>query len=231
MTTHSDSNRSAEPPVEHGHGGREGPRRFLNVGVAAISLVAGIPLMAAIAVLIKLTSPGPAVYSQKRVGVDRRRRRKHDADGKRRIDLGGQVFTMYKFRTMHANGPEPEVWARPDDPRVTRLGRLLRRFRLDEMPQLVNVLRGDMNLVGPRPEQPKIFAELREAIDRYAERQRLRPGITGLAQVTRPYDCSIEDVRHKLALDLEYARRQSVLEDLKILIKTPFVMLFKGGAH
>lgn len=231
MITHPESHSTVQPAVEDRLGVREGPRRLLNVGVAAVSLIAGIPIMAAIAALIKLTSPGPAVYSQKRVGIDRRRREKPGPPGKRQIDWGGQVFTMYKFRTMHANGEEPEVWARPDDPRVTRLGRVLRRFRLDEMPQLLNVLRGDMNIVGPRPEQPKIFAELRDVIDQYPERQRLRPGITGLAQVTRPYDQSVDDVRRKLALDLEYARRQSVFEDLKILIKTPFVMLFKGGSH
>jgi len=231
MITHPESRVPAEPSAEGRLGVREGPRRLLNVGVAFVSLVAGIPLMAAIAALIKLTSPGPAMYNQRRVGIDRRRNGELGPPGKRQIDLGGQIFTMYKFRTMHANGDEPEVWARPDDPRVTPLGRLLRRFRLDEMPQLFNVLLGDMNIVGPRPEQPTIFAELREVIDGYPERQRLRPGITGLAQVTRPYDTSIEDVRRKLALDLEYARRQSVFEDLKILIKTPFVMLFKRGSH
>src|SRR6185312_3655925 len=119
---------------------------------------------------------------------------------------------IYKFRTMAAAGPgrDPaaEVWARPDDPRVTALGRLLRLYRLDELPQLLNVLRGDMNVVGPRPEQPTIFARLRDEIDRYQERQRVRPGITGWAQINQQYDSSVDDVRRKVQFDLEYIARQ-----------------------
>ena len=123
-----------------------------------------------------------------------------------------------------------EVWASPDDPRVTAVGRILRLYRLDELPQLVNVLRGEMNVVGPRPEQPTIFARLRTQVDRYEQRQRVRPGITGWAQVNHHYDRSLEDVRRKLQLDLEYISRQSVLEDVKILIRTPLVMLGTKGA-
>ena len=232
MITTEASNPRLVPIVEGGMEEAEHPRRLLNVGVAAASFIAGIPLMLIIAAIIKITSPGPALYRQTRVGLDRRRQRKLGPDGHRQSDLGGRPFMIYKFRTMRVNGvPEPETWAQPNDPRVTPIGRLLRRFRLDELPQLVNVLRGDMNLVGPRPEQPQIFAELREVIERYGERQRVLPGITGLAQVTRPYDSSLDDVRHKLELDLEYVRRQSSLEDLKILLKTPFVMLFKRGSH
>jgi len=232
MITTEASNPRLVPLTEARHEEPEQPRRVLNVGIAAASFLVGLPLMLIIAAVIKVTSPGPALYRQTRVGIDRRRRRKTGPEGHRQSDLGGRPFMIYKFRTMRVNGEtEPEVWARPNDPRVTPVGRLLRRFRLDELPQLVNVLRGDMNLVGPRPEQPKIFAQLREIIERYGERQRVRPGITGLAQVTRPYDSSIDDVRHKLELDLEYVRKQSLVEDIKILLKTPFVMLFRRGSH
>jgi lipopolysaccharide/colanic/teichoic acid biosynthesis glycosyltransferase len=138
---------------------------------------------------------------------------------------------MYKFRTMYLerqNGGR-EAWATPGDPRVTPLGRVLRRFRLDELPQLINVIRGDMNVVGPRPEQPSIFVSLREHIQGYQRRQRVRPGITGWAQINRGYDGSVDDVRAKLALDLEYISRQSALEDLRIMLRTPPVMLFGQG--
>ncbi len=132
---------------------------------------------------------------------------------------------------MRVNGnPEAQVWARPDDPRVTRLGRVLRKYRLDELPQLFNVLRGDMNIVGPRPEQPQIFAELRRQIGGYARRQRVRPGITGWAQVNLHYDTSVESVRQKVAYDLEYVARQSLAEDLRIMARTVPVVLFRRGA-
>src|SRR5256712_14150429 len=118
-----------------------------------------------------------------------------------------------------------EVWVLPDDPLVTPVGRVLRKLRLDELPQLWNVLVGDMNIVGPRPEQPAIFAELREQIQEYQRRQRVLPGITGWAQINLAYDSSVEDVREKLNYDLEYIRQRSALEDLKIMLLTPAVML------
>ena len=122
------------------------------------------------------------------------------------------------------------MWARPNDPRVTAIGRLLRLYRLDELPQLLNVLRGDMDVVGPRPEQPAIFARLRLQIDRYQERQRVRPGITGWAQINQCYDTCVDDVRSKLQHDLEYISRQSFLEDLKIMLRTLPVVIGKRGA-
>src|SRR2546428_4959776 len=139
---------------------------------------------------------------------------------------------MYRSGTMNvAHGStDRRVWAQPDDARVTPIGRLLRRFRLDELPQLVNVLKGDMNVVGPRPEQPAIFVYLREQIEGYQRRQRVRPGITGWAQINQAYDQSVEDVRNKLRLDLDYIRRQSAPEDLKIMVRTLPVMLFGRGA-
>jgi lipopolysaccharide/colanic/teichoic acid biosynthesis glycosyltransferase len=209
---------------------RERARRVLNVAVAATGLLLTAPLMALIAAAIRLTSRGPVFFRQTRIGLDRR----HGlGDSHRRVvNLGGRPFTMFKFRTMVA-GPAPgrdEVWAVPDDPRVTPLGRVLRKYRFDELPQLVNVLKGDMNVVGPRPEQPTIFATLREQVPGYAVRQRVRPGITGWAQVNHHYDRSLEDVQRKVIYDLEYVGRQSVVEDLKIMVKTVPTMAFQRGA-
>jgi lipopolysaccharide/colanic/teichoic acid biosynthesis glycosyltransferase len=210
-------------------GNTEQPRRVLNVAVAAIGLVLCLPLMLVIAILIMLTSKGPILYTQTRVGLDRRNR--FSVDGRRRVDYGGKLFTIYKFRTMRMNADrDGEVWASPDDPRVTAVGRVLRKYRLDELPQLFNVLKGDMNLVGPRPEQPKIFTTLRDRIDRYSERQRVLPGITGLAQVSQHYDCSIDDVRQKVLFDLHYISHRSVRQDLKVMLQTIPVVVFKRGA-
>ena len=202
----------------------EGMRRALNIVVAVIGLVLTLPLMLVIAALIRLTSRGPIFYSQTRVGLDRRL---SPLPGPGR-DLGGRPFTIYKFRTMNVQPAGLEVWARPGDSRVTPLGRVLRRYRLDELPQLWNVLRGDMNVVGPRPEQPAIFRRLKESIAGYRWRQRVRPGITGLAQVQLPPDLSESDVRRKLTLDLEYIKRTNAVEDLRIMWSTPGVML---GRH
>jgi len=133
---------------------------------------------------------------------------------------------------MHVDNGQPgerEVWAKPDDPRVTSVGRVLRKLRLDELPQLWNVLVGEMNIVGPRPEQPTIFASLREQIEEYPSRQKVLPGITGWAQVNLAYDSSVDDVREKLSYDLEYIQQRSALEDLKIMLLTPAVML--GRRH
>ena len=208
-------------------------RRALNLTVAAVGLVITAPLMAVIAFVIKLTSRGPVFYTQTRVGIDRRAQGVPAGNSRRRTDCGGKPFRIYKFCTMTpASRPaeRDEVWARPDDPRITPVGRILRSYRLDELPQLLNVLLGDMNVVGPRPEQPTIFARLRGEIERYEERQRVRPGITGWAQVNHRYDQSVDDVRRKLAFDLEYIERQSFREDLRIMMRTVPVVVGKLGA-
>ncbi len=203
---------------------------MLNVGIATLGLVLALPLMAAIAVLIRLTSRGPVLFTQRRIGLDRRALGNEGGNSRRHTDDGGQTFIMFKFRTMEVDGGAAyQVWARPDDPRVTPVGRVLRKLRLDELPQLWNVLVGDMNVVGPRPEQPTIFAHLRDQIDEYPQRQRVLPGITGWAQINRAYDSSVDDVREKLNYDLEYIRHRSALEDLKIMLLTPAVMLGRRG--
>src|SRR5438477_1151362 len=176
--------------------------------------------MLVIGLLVKLTSRGPALYSQTRVGVDRRFRRK-DTDDRRVHDYGGKPFEMYKFRSMVIDSEADglAVWATRHDPRVTPVGRMLRNTRLDELPQLYNVIRGDMNIVGPRPERPSIFSRLCNDIADYPLRQNAKPGITGWAQVNHGYDESVDDVRTKVRYDLEYIQRQGVAEDLKIMAK------------
>jgi lipopolysaccharide/colanic/teichoic acid biosynthesis glycosyltransferase len=206
-------------------------RRVLNVVVAAAGIVLALPVMLASAVHTKRTSRGPVLFTQLRVGLDRRALSRAAGNTRRHLDVGGRPFVMYKFRTMHCDdrSAAPPVWARPGDPRVTLVGRFLRSCRLDELPQLLNVLKGDMNVVGPRPEQPGIVVQLREQVEGYQRRQRVRPGITGWAQINLPYDRSIDDVRRKVAFDLEYIRRQSGGEDLKIMLRTLPVMLFRHG--
>lgn len=205
--------------------------RLLNLSVAAIGLLLAAPLMLVIAIAIKLTSPGPVFFTQIRVGIDRRRGKRSPSGHRRTIDYGGRLFKLYKFRTMVPDADRAgAVWASPDDPRVTPIGRILRAYRLDELPQLINVLKGDMNIVGPRPEQPAIFMRLRDQIERYSERQHVLPGITGWAQINHHYDSSIDDVRRKLQYDLEYIQRRSAIEDLKIMLRTLPVIAFRLGA-
>ena len=205
--------------------------RALNLLLAILALVALFPVFLIVGILVKLTSRGPVFYTQERVGLDRRIPGDHSHNHRRKVDLGGQPFTIYKFRTMRVDAERESgaVWAQRDDPRVTSVGRFLRQYRLDELPQLLNVVRGEMNIVGPRPERPSIFAELRSHIAEYPLRQRAKPGITGLAQISHHYDRSIDDVRRKVHYDLEYIRRQSVWEDVRIMLRTVPVILFRRG--
>jgi lipopolysaccharide/colanic/teichoic acid biosynthesis glycosyltransferase len=207
-------------------------RRAVNFVIALVALIVAMPVMILLALLVWLTSRGPVLYTQERVGLDRRNGAGGFQNHRRQRDLGGQPFTIYKFRTMRTDAEQGSgaVWAQQQDPRVTAVGGLLRQYRLDELPQLLNVLKGEMNIVGPRPERPTIFAELREHIAEYPLRQRAKPGITGLAQINHHYDRSLEDVRTKVHYDLEYIRRQSVVEDLRIMLKTvPVILLRRGG--
>jgi lipopolysaccharide/colanic/teichoic acid biosynthesis glycosyltransferase len=207
-------------------------RRTLNFVLALLALILLFPLLVLLALVVWVTSPGPVLYTQVRVGLDRRVPADANQNQRRERDMGGVPFTIYKFRTMRVDAEHQSgaVWAQQADPRVTSIGRLLRQYRLDELPQLLNVLRGEMNIVGPRPERPTIFAELREHIAEYPLRQRAKPGITGLAQINHHYDRSLEDVRTKVHYDLEYIRRQSVAEDFRIMLKTvPVILRRRGG--
>jgi lipopolysaccharide/colanic/teichoic acid biosynthesis glycosyltransferase len=182
--------------------------------VAALGLlIMTAPVIALAALLVKLTSPGPALYTQTRVGRN------------------GRPFTMYKLRTMyhHCEAVSGPRWSPPADPRVTRLGRVLRRTHLDELPQLWNVLRGEMSLVGPRPERPEFVQGLEKLIPHYTDRLLVRPGMTGLAQVQLPPDSDLDSVRRKLAHDLYYVRSMSPWLDLRILLCTVWYLLAVPG--
>jgi lipopolysaccharide/colanic/teichoic acid biosynthesis glycosyltransferase len=204
----------------------------MNVMIASAVLIIVSPVMLIVAAVVKLTSPGPIFYSQARVGIDRRRRgmSRHAYD-RRRGDLGGRPFMIYKFRTMCVGAERrgAAVWATRGDPRVTPVGGVMRKYRLDELPQLINVIRGEMNVVGPRPERPSIFSRLSDDIAEYPLRQLAKPGITGWAQVNHDYDTNIDDVRTKVRYDLEYLKRQGVAEDLKIMARTLPVIIFRRG--
>lgn len=202
--------------------------RAMNVTIAMLALVVAAPVMLVVALLVKLTSPGPVFYTQERVGQDRRRGRAAPPGERRDQDLGGRLFTIYKFRSMRVDAErDGAVWASKNDPRVTPIGKVLRTLRLDELPQLFNVLQGDMNIVGPRPERPCIFGQLREEISEYPLRQMAKPGITGWAQVNHTYDTCVDDVRTKVRYDLEYLEQQSLWTDVKIMARTVPVMLFR----
>jgi lipopolysaccharide/colanic/teichoic acid biosynthesis glycosyltransferase len=210
----------------------EGLSRALNATLAGLALLVTLPLLILLSIAIKLSSRGPILYAQTRVGVDRRWRSVLAMQERRLEDLGGQVFTIYKFRTMQVDAERGSgaVWARVNDPRVTWLGKYMRMLRLDELPQFWNVLLGDMNIVGPRPERPSIVSRLREDIPEYQARHRVKPGITGLAQVNQRYDTSLEDVRSKVRWDLRYIQEQSLLLDMGIVLRTiPSVLLRHRG--
>jgi lipopolysaccharide/colanic/teichoic acid biosynthesis glycosyltransferase len=212
-------------------GWEAGARRVVNVVIAVLGLVLALPVMLVVAVLVKLTSRGPVFYTQTRVGLDRRGNRPVPDNHRRIQDLGGKPFEIYKFRTMYVDAEQHSgaVWATKGDPRITPVGRFLRQYRLDELPQLINVIKGEMNIVGPRPERPTIFAQLRENIQEYPLRQRAKPGITGLAQINHHYDACLDDVRKKVHFDLLYIQRQGLMEDLRIMLKTVPVILFRRG--
>jgi lipopolysaccharide/colanic/teichoic acid biosynthesis glycosyltransferase len=206
--------------------------RGLNVIVAVLALILLAPVFLLVAIAVKLTSRGPIFYTQTRVGIDRRWNRTHHLYDRRATDLGGRVFTIYKFRSMTVDAEKTGAqWATKNDARVTPLGRFIRKTRLDELPQLINVIMGDMNIVGPRPERPCIFQRLRTDIPEYPLRQRAKPGITGWAQINQAYDSCLEDVRRKVQYDLEYLQRQGLVEDIKIMAKTVPVMLLRKGGH
>ena len=189
-------------------------KRLFDIFVSALLLTLTAPLIAVFAVLVKLDSRGPAFFRQTRVG------------------LFGQDFDVIKLRSMRtdaeANGAQ---WATKDDPRVTRLGKFIRKVRIDELPQTWSVLKGEMSFVGPRPERPEFVAELEEQMPFYAERHMVKPGITGWAQINYPYGASVEDSRHKLEYDLYYAKNYTPFLDLLILLQTLRVVLWHEGAR
>jgi sugar transferase (PEP-CTERM system associated) len=187
-------------------------KRGLDIVAASLGLLIGLPLMLLIAVVVKLTSRGPVFYHQQRVGE------------------GGRVFTVHKIRSMRTDAERGRaLWAQKDDPRVTLVGRVLRKARLDELPQLFNILKGDMSLVGPRPERPEFVAELTSQIPFYGQRHAVKPGLTGWAQVSYTYGASVEDALEKLQYDLFYIKHMAISFDLFIILKTIKTVVMRRG--
>jgi exopolysaccharide biosynthesis polyprenyl glycosylphosphotransferase len=182
--------------------------------VSSLLLLVFGPVILVTALAVKLESKGPAFYRQHRVG------------------LYGQLFDVIKIRSMREDAEVggKAVWAQKDDPRVTRVGRFIRKTRLDELPQAWSVLKGEMSFVGPRPERPQFVADLEARLPYYAERHVVKPGITGWAQINYPYGASIEDAREKLEFDLYYAKNYSPFLDVLILLQTARVVLWPEGA-
>ncbi len=193
----------------------EGIKRSFDVAVALFTLVLVLPILMITAVAIKCEGRGPILYRQERVG------------------LRGRVFTLLKFRSMSQDAERDgsPVWAAQSDPRITRVGWAIRKTRIDELPQLYNVLRGDMSFVGPRPERPYFVSRLAQNIPYYHERHSVKPGITGWAQVNYPYGASLEDARNKLAYDLYYVKNRGLFLDVIILIRTVRVVLWPDGVR
>jgi sugar transferase (PEP-CTERM system associated) len=189
-------------------------KRTLDLALSIIGVLLGVPLMVLTALAIKLDSRGPALYSQERVGEN------------------GRVFTVFKFRSMRTDAEQAgrPIWAKDKDDRITRVGRFIRKTRLDELPQLWNVMRGEMSFVGPRPERPFFVEQLAREIPFYIQRHAVKPGLTGWAQVKYQYGSSIEDAMEKLRYDLYYIKHLSIVFDLTIVLDTVKVILFGKGA-
>lgn len=216
--------------------------RAFDVLASGLALLLLSPVFLILAIIIKLESPGPVIYRQLRTGLnlrtnDRRRntnirvieeRRRLD---RRRAPVPGRPFEIYKFRSMVTDAEKNGIQlAKKNDARVTRLGKLMRRTRIDELPQFWNVLRGDMSIVGPRPERPEIIAYLAEQIPGYTDRLGVKPGITGLAQIRNGYDTDLEHIRRKITLDRYYIQKCSLVNDLKIILRTLRVVVRGEGA-
>ena len=190
-------------------------KRVMDLILAILGLLIAAPILLVLAIAIKITSNGPIIYRQNRVGEN------------------GKVFRIFKLRTMYVNAEAATgaVWARKNDPRITPLGVLLRKTHLDELPQLFNVIIGEMSIVGPRPERPEIVRDLKVMIKDYEKRLTVKPGITGLAQVCHRYDETISDVRKKIKYDLLYIRKMCWLAEMRILAQTVTVALTGKGAR
>lgn len=186
-------------------------KRIFDIVFSTILLTVTLPIMILVSILIKLESPGPLIYKQTRVG------------------LQGKLFTIYKFRSMVNDSEKHYItWARQNDDRITRVGKFIRKTRIDELPQLINVIKGDMSIIGPRPERPEFTLEFCKIYPNFKNRLAIKPGMTGLAQVNGGYDLSPKE---KLEYDIEYIQNRSLLLDLKILIKTVKVIFTFEGAR
>ncbi len=218
-------------------------KRVIDITVSIIGLLLSVPIFLVLPVIIKLDSPGPVFFRQVRVGVNRRkndRRRAgahattdHRGIDRRGDDRHGRPFEIIKFRTMVCGAEKKcgPVWATPNDPRITRVGTFLRRIRLDEIPQFINILKGEMSLVGPRPERLYFVEKLADCVPGFLDRLQMTPGVTGLAQVKNGYDTSVDAVHQKIKYDLAYIRDWNLLKDLKVLCATIVVVITGRGAY
>jgi len=190
-------------------------KRVLDLGLAIIGLIIGAPLLILAAIFIKIDSKGPIVYQQNRVGKK------------------GRIFKIYKLRTMRVDAEKGTgaVWAKRNDPRITVIGKFLRKTRIDEIPQLFNVLKGEMSIVGPRPERPEMVTDFKKLICDYEKRLIVKPGITGLSQIYNRYDETIADVRKKVKYDLLYIKKMCLWVEMRILAQTVFVVFTGKGAN
>jgi len=190
-------------------------KRLFDILGSLALLTLAVPIMMFLSLIVRLSSPGPAIYCQ------------------RRLTVGRRIFTMFKFRTMisDAETTSGAVWASKDDPRITKIGRFMRKTRLDELPQLMNVLIGDMSLIGPRPERPEIAISLVQEFPNFMKRCEVPAGLTGLAQVSSGYADSVDSYKDKLKHDLEYVENRSLFLDFKIILKTVLVVLTGDGAR
>lgn len=189
-------------------------KRALDVLISLLLLIPATPIMLITAIIVRLESPGPVIYKQDRVG------------------LFEKEFTVYKFRSMRADAEKNgAVWASAHDARVTKFGKFIRKVRIDELPQIWNILKGDMSFIGPRPERMAFVTKLKETIPYYSLRHTVKPGLTGWAQVCYPYGASEDDARRKLEYDLYYIKNMSILLDINIVFKTVGVVLFPKGAR
>lgn len=198
-------------------------KRTFDIVSSVVGMIILFPLLPLIALSIKLDSRGPVFYTQVRVGINRRKNHGPVWVGRerRRIFTSGKLFTMYKFRSMTTDAEKNGAqWSTKNDIRVTRVGKILRKTHIDELPQLWNVFVGEMSLVGPRPERPIFVSKLRRKVLLYDKRHKIVPGITGLAQILNGYDDSIDSVRQKIVYDLDYVEKNSLLRDIKIILST-----------
>ena len=210
-------------------------KRALDIAVASCLLILALPIMLAAAIAIKLTSPGPVIFTQVRAGLNNRRRNRVTANSlpicRRRKANYGRPFVIYKLRTMHVNSDaQGPTQAQKDDARVFKVGKLFRRLRIDELPQLLNVLRGEMSMVGPRPECIDYMDDLSRKIPNYLERLGLKPGLTGIAQIEAGYANDLQSYHRKIAFDKMYLQNCCLMNDIKILVRTARVVLSGFGA-
>jgi len=210
-------------------------KRLMDIFISSIGVILTALLYPLIALIIKLDSKGPAIYKQVRIGVDRRKHLDNNfrSDDRRTQNDFGKPFAMYKFRTMYTDAEKKSgpVWATEDDPRITKVGKFLRKTRLDELPQFINILKGEMSFVGPRPERVYFGKKLADQIGNYDKRFKSKPGLTGIAQILDGYDTTLEKAKEKVAHDIGYVKNKNLFLDANVIFRTIRIIFTGEGAH